>query len=119
MKKSLEDLRFELNIYLNESSCQDVYGFISEYEQAVKKSEPIKLKRFGIIAVPLDLYNACKQIVPEAKLKSFERKLYHLCNTTKRENIYKFINKEIVEQFEQLYQEYSNVNTEEAKRNYN
>lgn len=119
MSKSIDDLRFELNIYLNQSQCEDVYSFIEEYEKALIKSKPITYKHFGLVAIPTDLYNACKSVVPEAKLNSFIKRIYHTINTTQGSELRKYLNNKIIKEFENLYMEYSNVTTEEARRHYN
>lgn len=118
-KRTIDDLRFELNIYLTQSQCEDVYRFIEEYENALLKSKPMKVKHFGLISIPMDLYNACKQIVPEQKLNAFIKRIYHTINTSQGSKLRKYLNQKIIEQFESLYEEYSNVTTEEARKHYN
>lgn len=118
-KKTLDDYRFELNIYLQKAGLEDPSDFIEQYEKIVKLSEPIKFKHIGILRVPEDLYNACKQIVPPNRLKEFENRLQHYLNTERDiQKLIKFRNN-ISTQFLNLYEEWSNVNTEEARRNYN
>lgn len=117
-KKTLDDYRFELNIYLQKAGCENVEDFIANYEKLLKLSEPIKFKHIGILRVPEDLYNACKAVVPSAKLREFENRLQHYLNTEKDiTKIIRFRNN-VATQFIDLYEEYSNVTTEEAKRHY-
>ena len=60
MKKSLDDYRFELNIYLRKADCPDPEKFIEGYEKVLKLSEPIKFRHIGILRVPEDVYKACQ-----------------------------------------------------------
>ena len=48
MKKSLDNYRFELNIYLRKADCPDPEKFIEGYEKILKLSEPIKFRHIGL-----------------------------------------------------------------------
>lgn len=118
-KKTIDDYRFELNIYLHKAGLDEPSDFIEKYEKILRLSEPIKFKHLGILRVPEDLYNACKSIVPKGILQRFENRLQHYLNTEKDiSEIIKFRNN-ISIQFLDLYNEWSNVTTEEAKSKYN
>lgn len=117
-KKTLDDYRFELNIYLQKAGCENVEDFISNYEKLLRLSEPIKYRHIGILRVPEDVYKACQAVVPSARLREFENRLQHYLNTEKDiSKLIRFRNN-ISTQFLDLYEEWSNANTEEAKRNY-
>ena len=119
MKKSLDDYRFELNIYLRKAECPDPESFIEGYEKILKLSEPIKFKHIGVLRVPDDLYKACQQVVPQARFQQFIIRLQHYINTERDiSKLVKFKNN-ISTQFLDLYEEWSNVTTEEARGNYN
>lgn len=119
MKKSLDDYRFELNIYLRKAECPDPESFIEGYEKVLKLSEPIKFKHLGILRVPEDVYKACKSIVPSSRFQQFLNRLQHYINTERDiVKLTKFKNN-ITNQFLDLYEEWSNVTTEEAKAKYN
>lgn len=119
MKKTLDDYRFELNIYLRQAGCENVEDFISNYERLLKLSEPVKYKHIGILRVPQDIYDACKTVVPKEVLQRFENRLQHYLNTEKDlRKLIRFRNN-ISVQFIDLYNEWSNVNTEESKSKYN
>lgn len=118
-KKTLDDYRFELNLYLRKADCPDPEKFIDNYEKILKLSEPLKYKHIGILRVPEDLYKACQAIVPKEVLTRFETRLQHYLNTEKDiGKLIKFRNN-ISEQFTDLYNEWSNVTTEEIKSKYN
>lgn len=117
-KKSLDDYRFELNIYLRKAECPDPDKFIDGYEKILKLSEPLKFKHIGILRVPEDLYKACQTVVPPAKLQQFINRLQHYLNTERDiMKLIKFRNN-ISTQFLDLYEEWSNVTSEEAKSKY-
>ena len=119
MKKSLDDYRFELNIYLRKAECPDPESFIEGYEKVLKLSEPIKFKHIGILRVPEDVYKACETIVPSNRFQQFLNRLQHYINTERDiVKLTKFKNN-ISNQFLDLYEEWSNVTTEEAKAKYN
>lgn len=119
MKKTINDYRFELNLYLHKAGLDDPQDFIEKYEKALRKAEPIKFKHIGILRVPEDLYKACEQIVPKEVMNRFEQRLQHYLNTEKDINkIIKFRNN-ISDEYIDLYNEWSNVNTEETKTHYN
>lgn len=119
MKKSLDDYRFELNIYLRKAECPDPESFIEGYEKILKLSEPIKFKHIGILRVPEDVYKACQTIVPPSRFQQFLNRLQHYINTERDiAKLTKFKNN-ISTQFLDLYEEWSNVTTEEAKAKYN
>lgn len=119
MKKSLDDYRFELNIYLRKAECPNPESFIEEYERLLKLSEPIKFKHIGILRVPEDVYKACQTIVPPNRFQQFLNRLQHYINTEQDiVKLTKFKNN-ISNQFLDLYEEWSNVTTEEAKAKYN
>ena len=118
-KKTIDDYRFELNIYLRKAGLDDPSDFIEKYEKILKLSEPIKFKHLGILRVPEDLYNACKSVVPSNVLNRFEQRLQHYLNTERDiTKIIRFRNN-ISNEFLDLYNEWSNVTTEEAKTKYN
>lgn len=118
-KKTLDEYRFELRCYLTKSGLDNVDDFIDNYEKLLKLSEPVKYKHIGLLRVPKDIYDACKVVVPKEVLQRFENRLQHYLNTEKDLNkIYKFRNN-ITGQFIDLYNEWSNVTTEEAKSKYN
>lgn len=118
-KKTIDDYRFELNIYLRKAGLDDPSDFIEKYEKILKLSEPIKFKHLGILRVPDDLYNACKSVVPNSVLNRFEQRLQHYLNTERDiTKIIRFRNN-ISNEFLDLYNEWSNVTTEEAKTKYN
>ena len=118
-KKTIDDYRFELNIYLRKAGLDDPSDFIEKYEKILKLSEPIKFKHLGILRVPEDLYNACKSVVPNSVLNRFEQRLQHYLNTERDiTKIIRFRNN-ISNEFLDLYNEWSNVTTEEAKTKYN
>lgn len=118
-KKTIDDYRFELNMYLRKAGMEEPSDFIEKYEKILKLSEPIKFKHIGILRVPEDVYKACEAVVPKQRLQMFEQRLQHYLNTEK--DIAKLIRfrNNISEQFLDLYREWSNVTTEEIKRNYN
>lgn len=119
MKKTIDDYRFELNIYLRQAGVEDPSSFIEKYEKLLRQSEPIKFKHLGILRVPEDLYKACQSVVPKEVLIKFENRLQHYLNTEQDINkIIRFRNN-IAEQFTDLYNEWSNVQTEETKKHYN
>lgn len=119
VKKTIDDYRFELNLYLRKAGLDDPSDFIEKYEKILKVSEPIKFKHIGILRVPDDLYNACKSIVPANVLSRFEQRLQHYLNTERDiAKIIRFRNN-ISNEFIDLYNEWSNVTTEEAKSKYN
>lgn len=119
MKKSLDDYRFELNIYLRKADCPDPEKFIEGYEKVLKLSEPIKFRHIGILRVPEDVYKACQTIVPPARFQQFINRLQHYINTEQDIlKLTKFKNN-ISTQFLDLYEEWSNVTSEEAKAKYN
>lgn len=119
MKKTIDDYRFELNIYLQKAGLEEPSDFIEKYEKALKMAEPVKYKHLGILRVPEDLYKACQAIVPKEVMQRFENRLQHYLNTEKDFNkICRFRNN-ISTQFIDLYNEWSNVTTEEAKSKYN
>lgn len=119
MKKTIDDYRFELNIYLNKAGVEDPMSFIENYERVLRLSEPIKYKHIGILRVPLEIYQACQAVVPKERLQQFENRLQHYLNTEKDiAKIVRFRNN-ISNEFLDLLQEWSNVTTEEAKRHYN
>lgn len=118
-KKTLDECRFELRCYLVKAGLDNVDDFIDNYEKLLKLSEPVKYKHIGLLRIPLDIYNACKAVVPKDVLQRFENRLQHYLNTEKDINkIYKFRNN-ICEQFIDLYNEWSNVTTEEIRKYYN
>lgn len=118
-KKTIDDYRFELNIYLRKAGCEEPDDFIEKYEKLLKLSEPMKFKHLGILRVPEDLYKACQTVVPKEVLQRFENRLQHYLNTERDiTKIIRFRNN-IAVQFIDLYNEWSNVNTEEAKSKYN
>lgn len=118
MKKTIDDYRFELNIYLRKADCPDPEKFIEGYEKILKLSEPIKFKHIGVLRVPDDLYNACKKVVPSNRFQQFLNRLQHYLNTEKDiTKLIKFRNN-ISTQFLDLYEEWSNVTTQECERNY-
>jgi len=114
----LEDLKFELTCYLTKAGCNNSLTLLEQFEAEILKHKSIQYKYFGVICIPLDLYNACKLIVPKEKLESYIQRIYHLLNTCNRKELFKIQNN-VVNQFISLYEEYSNVNTQEAERNYN
>lgn len=117
-KKTLDDYRFELNMYLRKAGLDEPSDFIEQYEKILKLSEPIKFKHLGILRVPEDLYNACKKIVPPKRLQEFENRLQHYLNTERDiTKIIRFRNN-ISTQFLDLYEEWSNATTREAQRQY-
>lgn len=119
VKKTLNDYRFELNIYLKKAGVEEPQDFIYNYEKILKLSEPIRFKHLGILRVPQDIYDACKLVVPKEVLQRFENRLQHYINVEKDiGKLIKFSNN-ITSEFLDLYQEWSNVNTDEARRNYN
>lgn len=119
VKKTIDDYRFELNLYLRKAGLDDPSDFIEKYEKILKVSEPIKFKHIGILRVPDDLYNACKAVVPSSVLNRFEQRLQHYLNTERDiAKIIRFRNN-ISNEFIDLYNEWSNVTTEEAKSKYN
>lgn len=118
-KMTIDDYRFQLNIYLRKAGVEEPMDFIEQYEKILRLSEPVKYKHIGILRVPVDLYNACKKVVPEARLREFENRLQHYINTeTDIQKIIRFRNN-IANQFIDLYEEWTNVTTKEAERNYN
>ena len=118
-KKSLDDYRFELNIYLKKAGLKNPEEFIENYEKILRLSEPIKFKHIGILRVPEDVYNACKVIVPSDIFQRFLNRLQHYLNTEKDiAKLIKFRNN-VSNEFLDLYNEWSNVTTEEAKKHYN
>lgn len=118
MKKTLDDLKLEILIYLKQTSCEEPLELLELYEKEILKSKKVKYKHIGCIAIPLDIYNACKAIVPKEKLQAYEKRIQHLINISNPEYINKVRNN-IVNQFISLYEEYSNVTTEEGKSFYN
>ena len=119
MKKTIDDYRFELNLYLMKAGCEEPDKFIEGYEKALRLAESVKYKHIGILRVPLELYQACQLVVPKEVLQRFENRLQHYLNTERDINkITKFRNN-ITTEFTDLYNEWSNVNTQEAKNNYN
>lgn len=119
MKKTIDDYRFELNIYLTKAGVNDPADFIEKYEKLIKTGEPMKYKHIGMLRVPEDLYKACQAVVPKEVLQRFENRLQHYLNTeVDIGKIIKFRNNVTI-QFEDLYNEWSNVRTEETKRHYN
>lgn len=118
-KKTIDDYRFELNMYLRRAGLDEPSDFIEKYEKVLRQSEPIKYKHLGILRVPDDIYRACQAIVPKEVLQRFENRLQHYLNTEQDiRKITKFRNN-ITTQFEDLYNEWSNVTTEETKSKYN
>lgn len=118
-KKTIDDYRFELNMYLRQAGVEEPSDFIEKYEKILRQSEPIKYKHIGILRVPEDVYKACQAIVPKGVLQRFENRLQHYLNTEKDiDKIMRFRNN-ITTQFLDLYNEWSNVTTEEAKSKYN
>lgn len=118
-KKTIDDYRFELNMYLRRAGLDEPSDFIEKYEKILRLSEPIKYKHLGILRVPEDVYKACQNVVPKEVLQRFENRLQHYLNTEKDiAKIIRFRNN-ISEQFLDLYNEWSNVTTEEAKSKYN
>lgn len=118
-KKTFDDIRFEMLMYLTKAECPNPNEFIEDYNKLYRLTEPIKYKHIGLLVVPLDLYNACKRLVPPKVLDNFEKQLNHLIQS--EPNIQKVlkIRNEVPIQFQNLYDEYSNVTTEEAKKHYN
>lgn len=119
MVKRLDDIRFEIICYLNNAGCPDSRKLLEQYDKALKREEPIKYKYIGLIVIPLDLYNACKSVVPPEVLNRFEERINHLMISEPDIKKALKIRNSIPEQFLDLYNEWSNVTTEEAKRNYN
>lgn len=118
-RKTIDDYRFELNLYLRKAGVEEPSDFIEKYEKTLRAAEPIKYKHLGILRVPDDLYRACQAVVPKEVLARFENRLQHYLNTEQDiKNIMRFRNN-ITEQFEDLYNEWSNVQTEETKKYYN
>lgn len=117
-KKSLDDLRFEILCFLEEAGCPESNTLLEEYEKQLLLNKKITYKHIGPFRVPTDIYNACKLVVPKEVLQRYEQRLTHVINTTDPEKVRKIQNY-IVQQFISLYEEYSNVTTEEAKRHYN
>lgn len=118
MKKTIDDFRFELNIYLTKAGVENPMDFIEQYEKILRMSEPIKFKHIGILRVPEDVYKACEKIVPANRFREFLNRLQHYLNTEKDiKKLIQFRNN-ISTQFLDLYNEWSNVQSEEAKRNY-
>lgn len=119
MAKQLDDIRFEIICYLNNAGCPDARKLLEQYDKALKREEPIKYKHIGMFQVPLDLYNACKSVVPPEILNRLEQKINHILMSEPDINkILKFRNS-IPEQYQDLYNEWSNVTTQEAKSHYN
>lgn len=118
-KKTIDDYRFELNLYLHKAGVDDPMNFIEQYEKILRLSEPIKYKHIGILRIPEDVYKACESVVPKARFQDYLKELQHFLNTEKDiTKIIKFRNN-ITTQFLDLYREYSNVTTEEQKSFYN
>lgn len=119
MKKTIDDYRFELNMYLRKAGLEEPSDFIEKYEKVLRLSEPVKYKHLGVLRVPEDVYKACQSIVPKAVLQRFENRLQHYLNTEKDiGKLIKFRNN-ISTQFLDLYEEWSNVSTDEARKHYN
>lgn len=118
-KKTLDDYRFEIMCYLNNGGCQDAVELLDNYSKLLKLSEPVKYRHFGLIVVPLDLYNACKKVVPPAVLSDFEKRLNHLMQSEPDITKVLKLRNSIPQQYQNLYDEYSNVTTEETKKHYN
>ena len=118
-KKNFDDIKFELLMYLNKAHCPHPVEFLEKYNKLLRLEEPIKYKHIGLLVVPLDLYNACKQIVPPRILDEFEKRLNHLIQSEPNVQKALKIRNEVPLRFQSLYEEYTNVTTEEAKRHYN
>lgn len=118
-RKTVDDLRFEILCYLRLAGVEDAVELLEKYEKLLKMSQPIKYKHIGIYRVPLDIYNGCLQVVPKEVMQRFEQRLQHMINT--EHDLQKLIKlrNNIPVQYIDLYNEYSNVTTEEAKSKYN
>lgn len=117
-KKTLDDYRFELNVALTRCGIEDVESWIDKYEKLIKGSIKLTFHYIGPLRVPDEIYRACQMIVPKEVLQRYEQRLVHLLNTSSTKDVDRMKNN-ITQSFLDLYEEWSNVDTAEARVNYN